>query len=134
MRPQDRGDYTGPALFLANPYVAFATLSHRFDRTPILPAGIHASAVIAESAEIPASACIGALAVIGEGVVVGEGCVIEAGVVVHDRVRIGTNCRLRSRVVIYHDCGHGGWRRRLRLCQRARRLAQNRPNRPCRDW
>jgi len=104
MRPQDKGDHTGPALFLANPYVAFATLSHRFDRTPTLPAGIHPSAVIAESAEIPASACIGALAVIGEGVVIGEGSVIEAGAVVHDRVRIGTNCRLRSRVVIYHDC------------------------------
>ncbi|MES3041264.1 MAG: UDP-3-O-(3-hydroxymyristoyl)glucosamine N-acyltransferase [Pseudomonadota bacterium] len=104
MRLQDCGDYTGPALFVANPYVAFATLSHRFDSTPTLPAGIHPSAIIAESAEIPASACIGALAVIGEGVVIGEGSVIEAGAVVHDRVRIGAHCRLRSRVVIYHDC------------------------------
>ena len=104
MRQQDVGDYTGAALILANPYLAFATLSHRFDQTPALPAGIHPSAVIAESAEIPASACIGPLAVIGDGVVIGEGSVIEAGAVVHDRVRIGRDCRVRSRVVIYHDC------------------------------
>lgn len=104
MRPQDQGDYRGAVLLLPNPYLAFATLSHRFDRTPSVPRGIHASAVIAESAEIPESACIGPLAVIGEGVTIGEYTVIEAGAVVHDRVTIGSHCRIRSHVVIYHDC------------------------------
>ena len=104
MRAQDKGDFAGPALFLSNPYVAFATLSHRFDRSPTLPQGIHASAVVAETAEVPASACIGPLAVIGEGAVIGEDTVIEAGAVIHARVHIGANCRIRSHVVIYHDC------------------------------
>lgn len=104
LTPADAEGFAGQALILANPYLAFARLTHRFDRTPQGTVGIHPSAVVAASARVPASACIGPQAVIGEGVVLGERCVIEAGVVLQDRVRLGDDCRLRARVVINHDC------------------------------
>jgi len=103
LRPEDAEGYEGQALFLANPYAAFARLTHRFDRTP-RPSGVHASAVVAVSAVVPASAGVGALAVIGEGVVLGERVVIDAGAIVHDRTVIGDDSRIRSRAVIHHDC------------------------------
>lgn len=107
LRPEDVGDFAGQVLLLANPYLGFARLSHRFDRTPKPAMGIHPSAVVAASAVIPASACIGPLAVIGEDVVVGERVIIESGAVLQDRVSIGADSRIRSRVVIYHDCELG---------------------------
>ena len=107
LRPEDAAGYAGQALLLANPYLAFARVSHRFDRTPRLPAGVHPSAVVAASARIDASACIGPQAVIGEDVVIGAGSIIEAGAILHDRVRVGDESRIRSRVVIYHDCQVG---------------------------
>ncbi|REH37897.1 UDP-3-O-[3-hydroxymyristoyl] glucosamine N-acyltransferase [Paraperlucidibaca baekdonensis] len=107
LRHDDLGDFTGNALLLANPYLAFATLSHRFDRTPQPAAGVHNSAVVAESAVLGEGVSIGAQVVIGDGVVIGAGSLIEAGSVIHDRVVLGENCRIRSRVVIYHDCRLG---------------------------
>ncbi|MEO6697981.1 MAG: UDP-3-O-(3-hydroxymyristoyl)glucosamine N-acyltransferase [Paraperlucidibaca sp.] len=107
LRPDDLGDYAGNALLLANPYLAFATLSHRFDRTPTPSAGVHASAVVADTALLGEGVSIGAHVVIGEGVVIGAGSIVEAGSVIHDRVALGENCRIRSRVVIYHDCRLG---------------------------
>ncbi len=107
LRPEDATDFTGQVLLLANPYLAFARLSHRFDRTPAPERGVHPSAVIAASAVIPASACIGPLAVIGEHAVLGERVIIESGAVIQDRVTIGDDSRIRSRVVIYHDCELG---------------------------
>ncbi|MBQ0842454.1 MAG: UDP-3-O-(3-hydroxymyristoyl)glucosamine N-acyltransferase [Paraperlucidibaca sp.] len=107
LRPDDLGDFTGNALLLANPYLAFATLSHRFDRTPKPATGIHASAVVAETAVLGEGVSIAAQVVIGEGVRIGAGSIVEAGSVIHDRVVLGEGCRIRSRVVIYHDCRLG---------------------------
>ena len=45
---KDAADYRGNCLIVADPYLAYAKLSHFFDRTPKQPAGIHPSAVIAE--------------------------------------------------------------------------------------
>lgn len=108
IRSEDLADHAGQALVLANPYVAFARLTHRFDRTPRPAEGVHASAIVAASAHLGVGVRIGPLAVIGEDVRIGDGCVIEAGVVVHDRVNMGDHCRIRSHVSIHHDCvlGH----------------------------
>lgn len=107
LRPEDLGDYPGQALLLANPYVAFAQLTHRFDRTPKGVAGVHASAVVAASADIAASACIGANVVIGELVQIGERVVIEAGAIIYDGVSIAEDTRIRSNAVVHHDCEIG---------------------------
>ena len=72
-----------------------------------MPAGVDATATVAETAEVPASARIGAHAVIddgaslGEGVVIGPGCYIGAG------VTVGALTRLHANSVIYHGCHIG---------------------------
>lgn len=104
LRPEDAADFAGNALLVPHPYVAYAQLAAVFDRTPRLPAGVHASAVVSASARIDASAAIGPRAVVGDDVVVGPGSIIEAGAVVQARAQIGRDCRIRANAVIYHDC------------------------------
>ncbi|MGH8493457.1 MAG: UDP-3-O-(3-hydroxymyristoyl)glucosamine N-acyltransferase [Moraxellaceae bacterium] len=104
LRPDDAQDFTGNALVLANPYVAYAQLAALFDRTPRPVAGTHASAVVSASARIDASAAIGPRAVIGDEVEIGAGTVVEAGAVIQARARLGRDCRVRANAVIYHDC------------------------------
>ncbi|MDQ8037411.1 MAG: UDP-3-O-(3-hydroxymyristoyl)glucosamine N-acyltransferase [Pedobacter sp.] len=104
LRPDDAEGFSGNALVLANPYLAYAQLAALFDRTPRPAAGIHASAVVSESARIDASAAIGPRAVIGDDVEIAAGAVVEAGAVVQARTRIGRDSRIRANAVIYHDC------------------------------
>lgn len=104
LRPEDAGDFAGNAVLLLQPYVAYAQLAARFDRTPGPDTGIHASAVVSPSARIGAGAAIGPRAVIGDDVVIGAGTVVDAGAVIHARTTIGSDSRIRSNAVIYHDC------------------------------
>lgn len=104
LRPQDAEGFTGNALLLENPYLAYAQLAAFFDRTPRPAAGIHATAVVGAGARIDASAAIGPHVVIGDEVEIAAGTVVEAGVVIQARTRIGTDCRIRANAVIYHDC------------------------------
>lgn len=104
VRPADAEGFTGNALLLANPYLAYARVAGLFDRTPRPPAGIHPAAVISDSARVDASASIGPCAVIGDEVEIGPGTVVEPGAVIHARARIGRDCRIRANAVIYHEC------------------------------
>ena len=66
-RPADgcrRRRFAGTALVVANP-LAYASLSHLFDRKPKAAAGIHPTAIVAADAEVDPSASVGAYAVIG---------------------------------------------------------------------
>ena len=104
---QDAEGFACNALIVADPYLTYARLSHRFDRKPRAAAGIHPSAVVAASAQVDVSANI------GPGVVVEEGAVIEAGVsvgaqcFVGARSRIGAGGWLAPRVTLYHDVSIG---------------------------
>jgi UDP-3-O-[3-hydroxymyristoyl] glucosamine N-acyltransferase len=109
----DAEGFSGNALVLANPYLAFAQLTALFDQTPQPGLGIHATASVAASTVVPASARIGAGVVIGEEVVLGERCIIDAGAILHDRVTVGDDCRIHSNVVIHHDCVLGD---RVNIC------------------
>ncbi len=104
LRPADAEGFSGNALILANPYLAYAQLAALFDRTPRPAAGVHASAIVSASARIDATAAIGPRAVIGDEVEIGPGTVVEAGAVIQDRTRIGRDSRIRANAVIYHDC------------------------------
>lgn len=104
LRPEDAEGFSGNALVLAQPYVAYAQMAARFDRTPLPAAGIHPTAVVSASACVDASAAIGPRAVIADEAVIGAGCVIEAGAVIGARSVIGSRCRIRANAVIYHDC------------------------------
>jgi UDP-3-O-[3-hydroxymyristoyl] glucosamine N-acyltransferase len=104
LRPEDAQDYQGQAIIVANPYAAYAQLTHHFDRTPKGVVGIHPQAVVSDLAAIDSTASIGACAVIADEVTIGAGTIIEAGAIIGARVQIGKNCRIRANAVIHHDC------------------------------
>jgi UDP-3-O-[3-hydroxymyristoyl] glucosamine N-acyltransferase len=106
---QDAAACPVPALISDNPYALYAkvaTLLHP-DEDLQSPAGIHASAVIAESAHIDATAIIGPLAVIDENVRVGARSYIGPGSVLGKRTVVGEDCKLAANVTVYHDCKIG---------------------------
>lgn len=104
IRPIDAEGYEGCVLLVANPYAAYAQLTHHFDRTPKPLAGIHVQAAVSANAIIDTTASIGAQAVVDDEAVIGAGTIIEAGAVIGARVQIGKNCRIRANAVIHHDC------------------------------
>ncbi len=91
------------ALLLANPYLAYAQLSHLFDPKPVPVAGVHATALVAPDASIHPSASIGAYAVIETGVRIEEGVTVGAQCFVGARSVIGEGGWLAPRVTLYHD-------------------------------
>lgn len=88
------------ALVVADPYLAYASVSELFDVPLRVPCGVHADASVAEDAvlgegvRIAAQASVGAGAVLGNDVEVGSGAVIESGAV------IGAGSRILPRAVI----------------------------------
>lgn len=99
----DAESYSGDALLVANPYLAYAQLSHLFDRKPASVVGIHPTACVAEDAFVDATASIGAYAVIESGVQIAAGVTIGAQCVVGARSSIGEGGWLAPRVTLYHD-------------------------------
>lgn len=103
LTPADAEGYAGDALLVANPYLAYAQLSHLFDRKPVAAAGIHPTAVVAADAQVDATASIGAYAVIESAAQIGAGVSIGAHCVIGARSSIGENGWLAPRVTLYHD-------------------------------
>ncbi|HKM38292.1 MAG TPA: UDP-3-O-(3-hydroxymyristoyl)glucosamine N-acyltransferase [Thiopseudomonas sp.] len=99
----DAVDYSGNFLVAADPYLAYAKLSHYFDRTPKPNAGIHPSAVIAETALIDSTACIGPGVVIEEHAVIAAGVIVGAQCFIGARSTVAEGGRLLPRVTLYHD-------------------------------
>lgn len=99
----DAEGYAGNALIVANPYLAYAELSHLFDRKPRALAGVHPTAVVAGDAQVDASASIGAYAVIESGAQIAAGVTVGAQCVVGARSVIGDGGWLAPRVTLYHD-------------------------------
>ena len=85
------------------PYVAFARISHLFDKSPQWLAGRHPSAIVSGDADIHPSACIGANAVVEPGAVLAAGVILGAGVYVGHDSRLGIDTRVLPNTVIYHD-------------------------------
>lgn len=107
IRPDHQALCSVPCLLSNNPYASFAELTALFDSTPQVPAGIHSTAVVAESARVAASAAIGPHAVIGEYAVIGERTQINSGVNVGAFSVVGDDCDLRANVVLGHSVSLG---------------------------
>ncbi len=103
LQPAMADRFHGNKLITANPYAAYARVSALFDPLPKAAAGIHPSAVVAETAEVDPSASIGPAAVIGDQAVIGASTSIAAGCFVGDRSVIGANSNIAANVSIYHD-------------------------------
>lgn len=104
---QDAQGYTGNCLIVADPYLAFARVSHLFDPKPQAQPGIHASAIIAPTAIIDPSASIGPGVVIEDDAKIAANVVIGAYSFIGARSRIGADSWLAPRVTIYHDVKAG---------------------------
>mgnify|MGYP005837624075 FL=1 len=78
-----------------NARIAFAKVLPLFFPEPVLPPGIHPTAVVAASATIDPSAHVGPHCVIGEKAVIGPRCVLQGG------DHVGANCRLGEEVVLF---------------------------------
>ena len=80
---------------VANARVAFAKVLPLFFPEPVLPAGAHATAIIAGSAQVDASAHIGPYCVVGESVKIGASSVLQGG------NHVGANCQLGEAVHLF---------------------------------
>jgi UDP-3-O-[3-hydroxymyristoyl] glucosamine N-acyltransferase len=99
----DAEGFAGDALIVVNPYLAYAEISHLFDRKPQGVAGVHPTASIAVDAQVDASASIGAYVVVESGAQIGAGVTLGAHCVVGARSVIGEGGWLAPRVTLYHD-------------------------------
>lgn len=100
---RDAEGYKGAALIVDNPYLAYARLSHQFERRPLAAIGVHPSAIVDPTAQVDPSARIGAQVVIEADVWIGPNVEVGAQSVVGARSRIGAGGRLAARVTICHD-------------------------------
>lgn len=95
----------GAYLVVDDPYLFFARLTQlwrQHHQIRVLPAGIHASAVVEEGACVHPSASIGPLCHVGSGAVIGEGSVLTS------RVTVGAACVLGKRVLVQPGAVIGG--------------------------
>ncbi|MBK4994478.1 UDP-3-O-(3-hydroxymyristoyl)glucosamine N-acyltransferase [Pseudomonas sp. S37] len=103
LKAADAESFAGNALIVADPYQAYARISHLFDPKPKAVAGIHPSAVVAEDAQVDASASIGPFAVIESGARIEANVCIGAHCFIGARCVVGEGGWLAPRVTLYHD-------------------------------
>jgi UDP-3-O-[3-hydroxymyristoyl] glucosamine N-acyltransferase len=90
------------ALICANPHATYARIAAVLHPRSHGPAGIHASAIVAESARIDPTVHVGPLCVIGERAVIGPRAYLGAYCVVEDDVTVAEDVYLASRVTLCH--------------------------------
>ena len=101
LRLDDLAECPANALVVANPYLAFARVSHLFNLDAAAATGIHPSAIVDPSAQIGAAASIGPNVVIGAACRIGARVVIGANCVVGDQCELGDDVRLMASVTLY---------------------------------
>jgi UDP-3-O-[3-hydroxymyristoyl] glucosamine N-acyltransferase len=89
-----------PSLRAADPYLAFARALELFYEPPVLPSGIHPTAVVAPSARLGRDACVAAYCVIGEDAVIGDGARLDPHVVIYPQARIGDGFRAFAHAIV----------------------------------
>jgi UDP-3-O-[3-hydroxymyristoyl] glucosamine N-acyltransferase len=103
LKAADAEGFVGDALVVADPYLAYARISHLFDPKPKAVAGIHPTAVVAVDAVVDPAASIGAFAVIESAARIAAGVTVGAHCFVGARSEIGEGGWLAPRVTLYHD-------------------------------
>lgn len=107
LKESDVDTYTGAALVVSDPYVAFARISHWFDAKPKNDSGVHATALIAKTAKVDPTASIGPGVIVEAGAVIGAGTTVGAHSIIGARSVIGDNGWIAPNVTIYHDVSIG---------------------------
>jgi UDP-3-O-[3-hydroxymyristoyl] glucosamine N-acyltransferase len=103
MAPAFESVAEGPAtrVIVDKPMDALVTLLARFHRREPRAAGVHPTAVVADSASLGEGVTVDAYAVIGDGVVVGAGSWIGAGAKIGAGSTLGRDVRLFPNAVVY---------------------------------
>ncbi|AFJ01884.1 UDP-3-O-(3-hydroxymyristoyl) glucosamine N-acyltransferase [Methylophaga frappieri] len=97
---KDAADFSGNALVVTEPYVAYARAAKLLYPAQAVTPGQHPSAVVENSAVIDETAYIGPQAYIGDGVRIAAGVYIGPGCVIGHDVQIGQHTRLVARVTL----------------------------------
>jgi UDP-3-O-[3-hydroxymyristoyl] glucosamine N-acyltransferase len=84
-----------------NARIAFAKVLAVFYPEPVLPAGVHSTAIIAASARIDPTAHVGPYCVIGEGTQIGARSMLQSGNHVGADCQLGEEVNLFPNVTIY---------------------------------
>lgn len=100
LRTDDADACKTTALIASDPYVAFAKIAALFDRQPAAKAGIHPTAIVANSSRVAASAEIGPYCVIDENAVVDDEAILGPHCVIGRGCIVGAHTRLISRVTL----------------------------------
>ncbi|NBB08331.1 UDP-3-O-(3-hydroxymyristoyl)glucosamine N-acyltransferase [Pseudomonas sp. SLFW] len=103
LKPADAEGYAGDALLIADPYLAYARISHLFDPKPKAAAGIHPTAIVAADAVVDPNASVGPYVVIESGARIAAGVTLGAHCYIGARSVIGEGGWLAPRVTLYHD-------------------------------
>ena len=101
--PDDAERWSGDALLTANPYLAFARITQKFEVRPDINKGVHVRAEVADSASIDPSASVGPGAVIGARTTLGPGVKVHAGAVVGEDCTLSADVEIMPNAVIYAD-------------------------------
>jgi UDP-3-O-[3-hydroxymyristoyl] glucosamine N-acyltransferase len=89
------------AIICDNPYLAFARiLGFFYPPEKIIPAGVHATAIISPGAKLGDNVAIGPLVVIEEGAIVGSDTIIYPGTYIGQGSKIGSSSLLYANVSI----------------------------------
>jgi UDP-3-O-[3-hydroxymyristoyl] glucosamine N-acyltransferase len=86
---------------LKDPRLAFAEALDVLHPRPVLPQGVHPTAVVDPTARIGEGVHLGAHVVVGAASVVAEGCVVHPGVVIYGDVELGEACELHAGAVLH---------------------------------
>ncbi|PNK61376.1 UDP-3-O-(3-hydroxymyristoyl)glucosamine N-acyltransferase [Psychrobacter sp. FDAARGOS_221] len=97
------------AVIVANPYAAYASVTHLFDPQPDAANElfIHPTAQIADTAVLGDNVHIGPFCVIGEQVQIGTGTQLKSQVHIEAHAQIGEHCVIYPNVFIGHRCQIG---------------------------
>lgn len=100
------------AVIVSAPYVAYASITHLFDRSKHFMAKppqtfIHPTAQVADSAELGEQVYIGPFCVVGEQVKIGSGSRLQSHVHLEAYTIIGKDCLLYPHSFIGHSCQLG---------------------------
>jgi len=101
LNEHDLSGWSGNALVVDQPYVAFARISQLFATPSELPAGVDDSARVAPTATIHPTAAIGPGACVGEGADISAKVQVFANAVIGDGCKVGESTRLMPNSVLY---------------------------------
>src|SRR6516164_6112948 len=97
------GSFTSKKVLIrvANARVAFAKVLALFFPEPVLPAGIHPTAVIAASAQVDPTVHVGPHCVVGEKVRIGPRSILQGGDHIGPGCQLGEDVNLFPNVTVY---------------------------------